>query len=322
MASSITPDPAIQLFYAVCNGDADNVKSLLARQPPPAINAKHSRDSRGFHVNSATALHIACERRNIEIVRILLEKGASPHTLDGKRRTPLHLAAGARSIEIIRSLLSWVQDREGYVDLRDEQGNTPLLVACAQPQRAGEDRNMDVLSHLLAEGADLRAINNDGETAAHRATRDSGDLEILKYLGDNARELLGLQTIFMGRNSNTCLHLATWLGRVQHVEWLLEAMRYADIRKEDADGRTAWDIACGLRAHGTDLSSFQVSSTFAEKEGGVMDPSLQWHRIAEVGSLKTYALWTHNVSTTTHNIAMNLLTTCVPTPSIRQYSLY
>jgi ankyrin repeat protein len=292
MAQPSTSNSTAQLFEAVCNGDADTVKTLLTTSPPPALDVKQSRDPKGYNVNSATALHIACERNYSEIVRLLVEGGASPEALDGKRRTPLHLAAGSGSPEIVRYLVSRVKHKKEYINLRDEDENTPLLVACAKPQRTDVDGNMDVVLHLLEEGADMMAINNAGETAAHRAVRDSGDLEILRLLGEKAPKLLGLQTRLHQRDNNTCLHLATVLRRVEHVEWLLDTMNHEDVRKKDSNGLTAWDIASDGRWEG----SFEVTSAFAAKETQSMDPFYQWHRVAKLFNIRMYALWIHNVS--------------------------
>lgn len=94
-----------------------------------------------------TALHFAVLQQNKAAVSLLLKHGADVSAIDLKLRTPLHIACmpksrwtmghvsdirvGAdmltRRLDIIESLL----DHDAEIDAVDEQGRTPLMMACS-----------------------------------------------------------------------------------------------------------------------------------------------------------------------------------------------
>lgn len=75
------------LGYAISNGDVAEIQKLL-------------KDDQGWLLNEAdysgnTPLHIAATGPSLEILRILLRKGASVHLRNNTGRTPLFLSANA-----------------------------------------------------------------------------------------------------------------------------------------------------------------------------------------------------------------------------------
>lgn len=58
-----------------------------------------------FKKNKRTALGMACQKQNLEMVRLLLEKGASPNVRDMNEQTPLHQAVRNSHVECVRLLL-------------------------------------------------------------------------------------------------------------------------------------------------------------------------------------------------------------------------
>lgn len=94
-----------------------------------------------------TALHFAVLQQNKAAVSLLLKHGADVSAIDLKLRTPLHIACMPKSrwtmgpvsdirvgadmltprLDIIESLL----DHDAEIDAVDEQGRTPLMMACS-----------------------------------------------------------------------------------------------------------------------------------------------------------------------------------------------
>lgn len=135
-----------QLSSALGNNDSEGVAQAIAAGANP---------NRSFA--GETALHIAVERGEKELVNHLLQHGADPSVKTRfYKHTPLHIAADRGDIEIARRLIAAGADKEA----RTNGGWTPFHAAVAR----GHFR----LARLLVEeGADVNAINNAGETALH-----------------------------------------------------------------------------------------------------------------------------------------------------------
>ena len=67
-------------------------------------------------------MHNAAQEGHVEIVKILLERGANPNAEDDAGRTPLHDAAFKGHVEIVKLLLErgadpWIADKGGHIPL-------------------------------------------------------------------------------------------------------------------------------------------------------------------------------------------------------------
>lgn len=117
-----------------------------------------------------TALHFAAAESTPEMVKLLLEQGATPNlatTSEGfllesdatKGVTPLHLAAEAGMAESVQLLLQ----AGAYADTPDAEGNTPYFYAAMR-------NHTDCMQILHAAGADTGCLNKESDTpedAAH-----------------------------------------------------------------------------------------------------------------------------------------------------------
>jgi ankyrin repeat protein/L-ascorbate metabolism protein UlaG (beta-lactamase superfamily) len=199
-----------------------------------------------------TPLHNAAWRGNLDVVRYLIEQGASINALmNGGGNTPLHNAASTGNIEVVRALL----DAGAQVDCRTVWGATPLQWAARQ---GGED----VVQLLLERGADPRAVGTDGSTAMF-AAMDSGHLPA-------ARLLLEAGADVNGRSPDvhrTPLHLTALRGQVDAAALLLD--HGATIDPVDDYGMTPVQCAARygnpevvelLRARGANTAGLEVSS--------------------------------------------------------------
>jgi len=97
-----------------------------------------------------TALHLACERGHIDVVRVLLDNHAQPSPAElFNLDTPLHYAAANDHDAICALLISHGVD----ANLRNRTGDTPLHIAVAN------DR-LRATTKLLSLGADLSITNH------------------------------------------------------------------------------------------------------------------------------------------------------------------
>ena len=126
--------------------------------------------ARGYSVSDrsdgmlVTPLHRAAALSDDpEVVRVLVEAGASLEAVLGNGRTPLHSAARYNeNLEVLRALLRYEPD----VYARNDEGRTPLHLAALF-------NNSDIVEEL-ARVTDVNVTTWIGETPLHSATRSRG----------------------------------------------------------------------------------------------------------------------------------------------------
>lgn len=166
-----TPDKTglTPLGYFVANGLNKLAETALAA----GANPLHC-DEDGDHV-----IGVAIKTGNVEWLHRLVEKVGpqSPELssllLDMTYSSP---ESGPRGgfVNAIRSLLEFDAGASHWLEARDENGNTPLIVAAATMQE-------DLVDSFLAMGADPNVQANDGNTALHHAIME-GRGDIVKVL--------------------------------------------------------------------------------------------------------------------------------------------
>lgn len=103
-------------------------------------------------------LHIAAGNGSVNVIELLLSRGADINLSNAQGRTPLHWAAWSNQTAAINLLSS----RNARIDARDIAGNTPLMLAA-------QHGSMEATKALLDAGANKTLVNVKGETAADRA---------------------------------------------------------------------------------------------------------------------------------------------------------
>lgn len=97
-----------------------------------ALDAGADANVRKNHQDKPTALHVACAKGYLNIVTLLLLRGASIHARTTTRLTPLHLACYFRQAPIVELLLH----HGASVGARDIEQQTPLHCAVKLPNHA------------------------------------------------------------------------------------------------------------------------------------------------------------------------------------------
>ncbi|KAL2839814.1 hypothetical protein BJY01DRAFT_250296 [Aspergillus pseudoustus] len=130
-------------------------------------------------VRGTTPLHIAAKNGRVDMIDLLIAHGADilGRTAPGGAM-PIHLAAAAGFTGCVQYLLD--RGGDGLLEARDEQGQTPVIVAARQG-------NLSVIGVLLDKGASLTARDNEGWTAAHRAAWN-GHEETMRLLVDRGAD--------------------------------------------------------------------------------------------------------------------------------------
>ena len=187
-------------------------------------------------------LHTAANAGQLEIARLLIQRGTDINATDKRGRTPLHAAIGSdeRCVPMVRLLL----DSGADIKAQTQEGMTPL-------HEAGMGGNRSVATMLLDAGAEVNAIGGANVTPLDlvvvvRAT-SPGMTDKLTDVEALLRQRGGIPGIFgaaaagdlermrevlrtdpkahstVGVNHFVPLHVAAMAGQVQSVRLLLDA---------------------------------------------------------------------------------------------------
>jgi ankyrin repeat protein len=154
LAALLANGPALTICEAAAVGDAARVAALV-----DADRARlQERSDDGW-----TALHLAAHFRRLDVVSLLLARGADVHarsTNDMGNHAIHAAAAGPAAVPVVAQLLA----RGADVNAAQNGGFTAL-------HEAAFKNDLQLADLLLAHGADPARRTNEGETAEAIATR-------------------------------------------------------------------------------------------------------------------------------------------------------
>jgi ankyrin repeat protein len=182
----------------VRKGDLESLQASIEKDPA-IVNAR-DQDGR-------TPLHWACRGRKLEVVKLLVEKGADVNAEDSNKIVPLHSLASRNNAAAIAVLL----DNGADVDARDYGNNTALHYAAMS-------NAADAVVILLKAGAGLENIEDYGRTPLVLGARERGGPKTIKLLIE-----AGADVKAKDKFGATALHLASWRGKKEVVDLLLDA---------------------------------------------------------------------------------------------------
>lgn len=157
----VTIEYEIPLFQAIVQEDDKAVKKL--------INSGFDVNTKGS--NDETALHIAVEHGNLEIIKFLLKKGADVNAKTKHNRTPIWmLDDDENALKIFKVLLSKGAD----VNVLNENKETLLMLA-------SEENSFEGVELLLKAGANPTLKDEDGETAFMKTDSEEIKQLLIRY---------------------------------------------------------------------------------------------------------------------------------------------
>lgn len=134
------------LHIASSVGNMEVFDLLISNDPEPDVNLQTN--------TGLTCLHLATSKKNTDIVKALLEKGASARVKDKKGQYPIHRAASIGSVALTETL---AKQGKSPLNAKDISGWTPLHHALAEGFG-------DVAVLLVKLGADYQVEDNEGLT--------------------------------------------------------------------------------------------------------------------------------------------------------------
>lgn len=130
---------------------------------------------------SKTPLHLAAERGQQSLIKILLGRMAHAETQDSMGRTALHLAVGHKHIDAVRVLLEHQQRRKfPLINVQDNNGCSALHMA------VGMEHDVMVGVLLRVPDIDIELRNSQGRTALHVAVLHGSSKVIEQLLAAGA----------------------------------------------------------------------------------------------------------------------------------------
>jgi hypothetical protein len=138
-ATFTSPPPAVNLVNTSPENQQKGSKALLdlSKKRNATVEEAERLIAEGADVNAkdgygSIPLHFAVEQGNLDVARLLLDRGANVNAKSGAPlagpitgRTPLHIAVAQGNFEITRLLL----DRGADINAKDGRGSTPLSLA-------------------------------------------------------------------------------------------------------------------------------------------------------------------------------------------------
>ncbi|CAH1101713.1 unnamed protein product [Psylliodes chrysocephalus] len=202
------------------------------------LSAQTAEQLKAQSANGDTALHLAVRRKDIDMVRILVDYGTSVDIRNGEGQAPLHIAA-AEGDEILVKYFYGVRASAGVIDNQDrtpmhlaaENGHAHIIELLADKFKASifeRTKDGSTLMHiaslnghadcammLFKKGVYLHMPNKDGARSIHTAAR-YGHVGIINTLLQKGEK------VDVTTNDNyTALHIAVESCKPAVVETLL-----------------------------------------------------------------------------------------------------
>ncbi|XP_064150313.1 protein phosphatase 1 regulatory subunit 12C isoform X2 [Loxodonta africana] len=244
-ARTVRFERAAEFLAACAGGDLDEARLMLRADPSPGAEpdpaapppARAVLDS--TNADGISALHQACIDENLEVVRFLVEQGATVNQADNEGWTPLHVAASCGYLDIARYLLN----HGANIAAVNSDGDLPLDLA-----------ESDAMEGLLKAEIAHRGVDVE---AAKRAEEELLLHDTRCWLNGGA-----MPEARHPRTGASALHVAAAKGYIEVMRLLLQAGYDTELR--DGDGWTPlhaaahWGVedACRLLAeHGGGMDS-------------------------------------------------------------------
>ncbi|KAJ7373027.1 Transient receptor putative cation channel sub A member 1 [Desmophyllum pertusum] len=211
-------------FHEACAQGSLEIIQLFASNPTICRINVIAFDSEGL-----TPLHVAALNNHSDVVKYLLEQGASIDPRDKLRRTPLFLAAGVGGTESVRVLI------DGGADVKVKDVDLRSCVRVA----VGHTATMEVLLRKREAFRLITAKDITGFAPVHYAAK-YGHLQIMLLFMERNRST----TTVTSDELHTALHGAARYGWREIVEVLLSGRNIRSINLKDNQGKTALHFAC------------------------------------------------------------------------------
>lgn len=217
------------MFYPTLHAAVkkEDVEDVLLHIASPLTDV-NSRDS-----DQRTALHIAINVGNAEIVEVLIKSNADLSLLNKNGHTAFVLAIYKRNFEILKLLA----DAAGLINDQDQMNNA-MKAAIFQNDASVVKFLLSLFAGVPITSILTSAAGSTQETSLLYKACFRGNVEVVKLLVD-----AGACAIGNNRKHMTELHLAAEKNNVELVDFLLSRNFDVDVKTEK-ENRTPLHLAC------------------------------------------------------------------------------
>jgi ankyrin repeat protein len=242
------PDGTNALLLAIINGHYDTAVLLLDRKADPNAADNMGRaalfaaiDMRDMYGSNRPAPKDTNKIEPMDLIKVLLAAGADPNAKLTKLIPP-------------RAVLD-------FPDMMMGEGATPFL-------RAAKSADIPLMKLLLEKGADPKVVTKAGVTAlmvaagmGHEKPIRGGEepIEAMKLCLEKGVDI----NAATDKTLNTALHAAAGQGTDDIVQFLADHGAKLDLK--DSKGRTAMDVALGLKADAVGVEVHQSTADLLRK---------------------------------------------------------
>lgn len=229
LSKCYTPDEDgdVYLHRYICQGKMSEAKSIILITPDTRYLDFQNNDLQ-------TALHLAAALNHVDVLRMLIERGAQINLTDRHGNNVFHIIADSGNMQVLQATLtleSVPQKRhlihlKAALDAQNHQGVTPLFIAVHR-------KHADVCYKLAMAGANVNVPD-----------RKNGNSPLLEAVKLNSTQLVDLLVRRCHANVNqpnfcgvTPLHYAAGIGLDSIAALLM--MHGADLNMEDEQNCTA-----------------------------------------------------------------------------------
>ncbi|WP_246846809.1 ankyrin repeat domain-containing protein [Leptospira barantonii] len=190
-----------------------------------------------FDYYGRSPLGYAIEKGNIEIVQLLLEKGADANSEFDREPMLIHAqrVGGIPDLDIhLKIIRLLVEKGKANLEISSSSGgnNRPLHEAVSL---FGSEHKYEYAKYFIENGADVNAKNDDGQTPLHLVTYFAEDKkEIMKLLLKH-----GAKINSKNNQGQTPLHIAARMNRPWVVKYFLSQGANQNIK--DKSGKTPFE---------------------------------------------------------------------------------
>ncbi|KAJ8130645.1 hypothetical protein O1611_g2981 [Lasiodiplodia mahajangana] len=278
-------------------GDTDGIHELLWGGPYPLHTAVKSSNQdlgrilihHGYKVNSVNSdgdapIHVAATNQTGDMIRFLVQNGASLSAKSINGETALYIAVSQENVAVVGAILEAVSREEAmkFIDIPDNNGETPLLVACALAStgivqllldqgsnpnerdaalwsplhEAAKQNNIGIMTMLFRARANANIRTRNHSTPLSIAAQNGG-ADAIRLLIDKGANIDAID-----KNGYSALHRAVQRRHLDCVELLVSAGANINTRGDTgftplhmAIGRDQYDIVNYLLEHGADANS-------------------------------------------------------------------